>query len=337
MAQLNINLPELSLVVLIGASGSGKSSFARRHFKPTEVLSSDSCRGLVSDDENNQAATEDAFDVLHYIASKRLKNGLLTVVDATNLRPEDRRQYVRLAREYHCLPVAIVLNLPEKLCQERNRERPDRNFGHHVIRNQRMALRRGIGRSGKSLRREGFRHVWMLESEDEVNAVAIQRTPLWNNRRDEHGPFDIIGDVHGCFNELVELLNALDYVIDRNPAAPVGDWSVTPPADESGRTRTAIFLGDLIDRGPNSPAVLRLVMRMVAEGVAHCVPGNHDIKLLRKLNGKNVQITHGLGETLEQLEFESLEFIEQVRQFIDSLVSHYVLRRRQTGGGPRRD
>ena len=100
---MNIDIPELSFVVLIGVSGSGKSSFARKHFKSTEVLSSDYCRGLVSDDENNQAVSSDAFDVLHYIAAKRLSNGLLTVVDATNLRPEDRRQYVQLAREYHCL------------------------------------------------------------------------------------------------------------------------------------------------------------------------------------------------------------------------------------------
>lgn len=63
---------DLSLVVLIGASGSGKSTFARRHFKPTEIISSDFCRGLVADDENDQSASGDAFDVLHYIAGKRL-------------------------------------------------------------------------------------------------------------------------------------------------------------------------------------------------------------------------------------------------------------------------
>src|SRR5512141_693510 len=130
---MNITLPELSLVVLIGASGSGKSTFARQHFKPTEVISSDFCRGLVSDDENNQAATEDAFDVLHYIAAKRLAAGKLTVIDATNVQPEARKPLVALAREYHLLPVAIVLNMPEKLCQERNALRPDRAFGEHVI------------------------------------------------------------------------------------------------------------------------------------------------------------------------------------------------------------
>src|SRR5438045_1835492 len=116
---MQITLPELSLVVLIGASGSGKSTFARKHFKPTEALSSDFCRGLVSDDENDQAATKDAFDILHYITAKRLAAGKLVVVDATNVQPEARKPLVALAREYHCLPVAIVLDVPERVCLER--------------------------------------------------------------------------------------------------------------------------------------------------------------------------------------------------------------------------
>src|SRR5262245_4319585 len=139
---MTLSIPNLSLVVLIGPSGSGKSTFARKHFRATEVLSSDVCRGLVSDDENNQAATTDAFDVLHYITAKRLANGLLTVVDATNVQEEARRPLVTLARTYHCLPVAIVLDLPERLCRERNGDRADRNFGPHVIRNHCAQLRR---------------------------------------------------------------------------------------------------------------------------------------------------------------------------------------------------
>src|SRR3984893_303137 len=131
---MKITLPELSLVILIGASGSGKSTFARQHFKPTEVLSSDFCRGLVSDDENDQAATKDAFEVLHFLATKRLAVGKLTVIDATNVQIEARKPLVALAREYHVFPVAIVFNLPEHLCHERNQQRPDRQFGPHVVR-----------------------------------------------------------------------------------------------------------------------------------------------------------------------------------------------------------
>src|SRR5689334_21432115 len=162
-------IPTPSLVLLIGASGSGKSTFARKHFLPTEVISSDTCRGLVSDDENNQDATGDAFDVLHYVAAKRLKRGLLTVIDATNVQREARAPLVRLAREYHVLPVAIVLNVPGRVCRERNLARPDRNFGPHVIHRQTEALRSSL----RDLNREGFRYAFVLSSPEEIDAATI--------------------------------------------------------------------------------------------------------------------------------------------------------------------
>src|SRR3954468_18306871 len=155
---MKLTIPELSLVVLIGPSGCGKSSFARTHFKPTEVLSSDFCRGLVSDDENAQTATKDAFEVLHFIARKRLAAGRLTVVDATNVQPEARKPLVELARAFHVLPVAVVVDMPERLCQDPNQSRPDRQFGPHVVRNQAQQLRRSI----RGLEREGFRHIFKL-------------------------------------------------------------------------------------------------------------------------------------------------------------------------------
>ena len=307
--------PELSLVVLIGASGSGKSTFARKHFLPTEVISSDYCRALVSDDENDLAATNDAFDVLHFVAAKRLAAGRLTVIDATNVKPEDRKGLVDLARQFHCLPVAIVLNIPEKVCQDRNQVRTDRKLGAHVAHRQLQSLRRSV----RGLDREGFRHVLILSSPEEADAVELKRDLLYNNKKTEAGPFDIIGDVHGCYDELVELLTALGYTIQPGAGLGEGPHSVAPPVD-----RRAVFLGDLVDRGPNSPGVLRLVMKMVADGQAYCVPGNHDIKLLRKLRGRDVQLTHGIAETLSQLEKESPEFRSQVASFLDSLVSHYV-------------
>src|SRR6516162_9104603 len=151
---MRITIPNLSLVVLIGPSGSGKSTFARKHFLPTEVLSSDACRAMVSDEENNQAVTNDAFEVLHFIAGKRLALGRLTVIDATNVQPDARRPLVALARQYHCLPVAIALNMPEKVCHDRNQLRDDRAFGPHVVRQQHTQLRRSL----RGLAKEGFRH-----------------------------------------------------------------------------------------------------------------------------------------------------------------------------------
>jgi polynucleotide kinase-phosphatase len=306
-------IPDLSLVVLIGASGSGKSTFARKHFLPTEVVSSDYCRALVSDDENNLAATTDAFDVLHYIAAKRLAAGRLTVADATNVKPEDRKPLIELARQYHCLPVAIVLNLPERVCHDRNRVRTDRRLGDHVARNQLQNLRRSL----RGLEREGFRHVLILSSPEEADSIVLERVPLYNNKKSEAGPFDIIGDIHGCYDELAALLTSLGYASSPSTESIP---SFIPPAG-----RKAVFLGDFVDRGPNSPAVLRLAMQMVAAGHAFAVPGNHDIKLLRKLRGKDVQLTHGIVETLEQLAKEPPEFPQQLLKFLDSLVSHYVL------------
>ncbi|MHA3770256.1 polynucleotide kinase-phosphatase [Verrucomicrobiota bacterium sgz303538] len=308
---MNITIPELALVVLIGPSGAGKSSFARKHFKPTEVLSSDFCRGLVSDNENDQLATKDAFEVLHLIVRKRLAAGRLTVIDATNVQPESRKPFVAMAREFHCLPVAIVFDLPERICHERNKTRVDRDFGPHVIRQQAQQLRR----SSRYLGKEGFRHIFNLSSEDKVNAATITREPLWNNRKQDHGPFDIIGDIHGCHAELTELLTALGYE-PRNES--MTDW-----AHPTGRK--VVFLGDLVDRGPASPAVCRTAMNMTREDRALCVPGNHDMKLLRKLRGKDVQIKHGLAETLAQLDQEPPEFHQELATFLDDLVSHYVL------------
>jgi protein phosphatase len=315
LANKTITIPELALVVLIGASGSGKSTFARTHFKPTEVLSSDTCRGLVSDDENNQAATKDAFEILHFIAAKRLAAGKLTVIDATNVQPEARRPLVDLARQYHCIPVALVLNIPEALCHERNRQRPDRSFGPHVVRQHVQQLRQSL----RQLKREGFRHVFELSSPEAIAQVLIERQPLWNNRKHEHGPFDIIGDIHGCYAELLSLLTELGYQLLPDTNDPF-QLTVTHPEG-----RKVVFLGDLVDRGPQTPQVLRLVMSMVASGVALCVPGNHDMKLLNKLRGKDVRITHGLAESLAQLDQEPAEFRQQVATFIDQLVSHYVL------------
>ncbi|MFF7851121.1 polynucleotide kinase-phosphatase [Streptomyces sp. NPDC007910] len=296
---------DLSLVVLVGATGSGKSTFARRHFKPTEVISSDFCRGLVADDENDQSASRDAFDVLHYVAGKRLAAGRLTVVDATNVQQEARRQLVQLARTHDVLPIAIVLDLPEQVCRERNAARPDRaDMPAHVIQRHRRELRRSL----RGLEREGFRKVHVLRSVEEVEAAEVVLERRFNDLRHLTGPFDIVGDVHGCSSELETLLGKLGYVDGRHPEG-----------------RTAVFVGDLVDRGPDSPGVLRRVMSMVASGDALCVPGNHENKLGRWLKGRKVQRTHGLAETIEQLEGESEEFRSEVGKFIDGLVSHYVL------------
>jgi protein phosphatase len=278
---------------------------------------------MVSDNDNDQTVTKDAFEVLRFIAGKRLALGRLTVIDATNVQPEARKPLVELARRYHVLPVAIVLDLPERTCHDRNSGRTDRDFGPHVIRNQKTQLRQGL----RGLKREGFRHVFVLDTPAAVEAAVVERVPLWNDKRDQHGPFDIIGDVHGCCDELEVLLAQLGYELSAHASGLPTPGAGPFHAHSEGRT--AIFLGDLVDRGPRVLDTVRLVRNMVLGGSALCVPGNHDMKLLKKLRGKDVQITHGLANTLAEIDALPVDergaFCDELAGFLDGLVSHYVL------------
>jgi protein phosphatase len=313
---VRIGIPDFSLVVLIGASGSGKSSFAAKHFLETEIVSSDRCRALVADDETDQSSSKAAFEVLYTIAEKRLASRRLTVVDATNLRSEDRAKGIAVARAYHALPVAIVLDLDPEISAKRNATRENRNFGAKVVYDHARMLRRSL----RGLRREGYRAVYVLSSEQEVSAVEIVREPLYTDRRNDHGPFDIVGDVHGCYDELIDLLGELGFA--ESEVDGVLAW-------RHPRGRRVVFLGDLVDRGPGVVEVLRLVMAMARAGTALVVPGNHENKLGRYLDGRQVTVAHGLPETIAQLDAmpdsERDAFRAEVRAFIDGLVSHFWL------------
>jgi polynucleotide kinase-phosphatase len=307
-----LRIPESGLVVLVGVSGSGKSHFARRHFRPTQVVSSDYCRAVVSDDENDQSATTDAFDLLHHIVRTRLRRGLLTVVDATNAQPRSRAQLVQLAKDQDVLCVAIVLDVPESVAVARNAVRTDRDLPDHVVPRQRRELRRGM----RDLHRV-FKRAYVL-SGAEIDDATLVYEKSWSDRRELTGPFDLIGDVHGCRAELEDLLTGLGYVIERDALGRAAG-----AAHPDGRT--AVLLGDLVDRGPDTPGVLRLAMGMVRAGTALCVPGNHENKLTRAMKGRRVTVSHGLAESLEQLAAEPEEFRAEVLAFMDGLVSHLVL------------
>ncbi len=309
-----ITIPDFSLVVLVGPTGCGKSTFARKHFLETEIISSDECRAIVSDDETDQSSTPDAFDLLHYTAGLRLKRRKLTVIDSTAVQKEARADLIKLARKYHALPVALVLDIHHDICHERNQVRENRNFGPQVSRNHSRALKRGL----KFLKKDGFAQYHIMKTPEEVEALQIERVPLYNDKRTEAGPFDIIGDIHGCFEETTELLEKLGYVIHLHEKDSEDLISVSHPEG-----RIAVFVGDITDRGPYNKDCLRLVMGMIEQGTGQCVIGNHDYKLQRWLRGKNIKIAHGLELTIKELEASSSEFRNKVEKFIDGLISHH--------------
>jgi len=309
-------IPDPSLVVLVGPSGSGKSTFARRHFKPTEILSSDAFRAMVSDDETDQTATAAAFELLHHAAAKRLQHGRLTVIDATNVKTDARRQCLDVARRYHLPAVAVVFQLDEATCLEQNLSRPDRQVPAEAIKRHLASLDHLI----KQIHHEGFRDIHVFHTAAEAHAAVIERQRAYSWKRHEAGPFDVIGDVHGCLPELLELLAKLGYGLQRVPESDGGTvWDLTPPDG-----RRVVFVGDLVDRGPDTPGVLRLVRRAMADGKAFCVRGNHDDKLHRKLAGRDVNISSGLAESLDQISREPAGFADEMRAFLETLPLHLV-------------
>ena len=308
---MRIELPDPSLVVLIGPSGSGKSSFARRHFAPTEVISSDFCRGLVADDENDQSATRAAFDVLQFIAGQRLAQPRFTVIDATNVQREARKPLLELARRHDLLPVAIVLDLPRRSAASATSRGRTATSAPHVVRQQRTQLRRSL----KGLQREGFRRVWVLRSPEEVDAAELQRAPLWTDRRAERGPFDIIGDVHGCHRELVELLRELGYDVD----AGRHDGDAARRAPRGVRRRL---------RRPRArhPGVLRLVMAM-ARVRRRDLPARQPRRQARAQAQGPRRADHARPRRRRSSSStrRPTSSASEVRDFLDGLVSHVVL------------
>ncbi len=306
---MEIKLPELVIVALIGPSGSGKSHFAHQHFPAAEIISQDhfsQLTGYEGSDEGLHAAT---LELMYKTIEIRLQYRKSCVVDATLLSQKDRAELRRLARKYHVKLAALVFETPLDTCAERNMDR-GKGLSKADIRQQLHVMEQTIG----VIKEEGIKTVYRIAPD--TAPIVLRRFKAASDMRDVAGPFDIIGDVHGCREELLILLEQLGYVVTHahRDQPRIG---IHHP-----KGRRLIFVGDLCDRGPDSPGVLRLVMDAVSQGAAYCVPGNHDDKLLRKLNGNPVQLRHGLEKTMAQLEGASSEFLEEIQQFVQGMSSH---------------
>ena len=224
-------------------------------------------------------------------AEERLEARKLTVILLEDQKEQAYEIFIQLAKRHHCKPAAFILQTsPEE--EEARR----------------------IEALTATLQKKGFKQIERVDCEQDDQHMTIRRIKLANNKREDHGPFDIIGDIHGCYKELYTLLEKLGYKVDEKA------YKI-----EGMESRKVVFAGDLVDRGPEIVKVLKLVMGMVKEGRAYCVLGNHDGKLQRKLKGSKVQVVHGLEKTMEELEKEPEAFRQEVKDFLDTLVSHYVL------------
>lgn len=172
---VEIVLPDPSLVVLVGAAGAGKSTFAARHFAPDEILSSDRYRAIVSGDEADQSATRTAFARLHEDLARRLSAGRLTVVDATSVEPSARSVLLARARAAGVPAIAIVLDLPLETVLARNAARRSRSVDEVVVRRHHGRLRASLDEPDTPILREGFAAVVSLRDPDEVDRVTVRR------------------------------------------------------------------------------------------------------------------------------------------------------------------
>ena len=292
-------LPEPALVLLCGASASGKSTFAGRWFASTEIVSSDALRGTICDDEEAQDLNDEVFGLLHRIVDLRLAARRMTVVDATNLAAAARAPLLALARARRLPFVAIVLTGDADRMTERNLAR-GRVVPPSVLRAQ-LAMMADLP---ATLAAQGWESVHVLD-EEESRSVVIRREPLPPMRFKERGPFDVVGDVHGCSAELRALMAELGY--DADGLHPGG--------------RRLVFVGDLVDRGPDSVGVPRLVLPIIEAGRALFVPGNHDDKLWRWLSGNPVKVSGGLSTTVAEWQNLSEREDRLLRERFDRLMS----------------
>lgn len=309
-----MELRDPSLVLLVGSTGCGKSTFARRWFAPDEIVSSDHFRGVVCGDPTDQSATVEAFALVHQVVEARLKRNLLTVVDATNLESRGRQPLLKLAKSHGVSATAIVLDVPADVCVQRNRDRGDRGFPRSVVRHHVRQLANALRR----MKRERIREVHVLRGVQEIADAELVRVRPRGWRHDLSGPFDIVGDLHGCAVELTALLRQLGWQVE---VAPDG----TPVDASHPDGRTLVFVGDLVDRGPEVAQTLRFAQALCEAGRALCVQGNHEKKLVRKLRKPDSNAGPGVRSSITQLEAADPTWVAAATDWMEALPGHLLL------------
>lgn len=333
---MRIQLPHAGIVLLVGPSNSGKSTLLNKlqqegKIMRSEVVSSDQFRVLVSDKEfvdwknmpkeeadilfdEYSLISKEAFAMMDNIIRTRCRLNKLTFVDATHLQPDDRKRYIAMARENHVPIVSIVLDVPEKVLLERDEKR-DNPRGKRRIKQQYQVFTR----EKRFMKKEGIRSLYFLKEIDDIE-LTRRSHPL---ELDADAGIDIIGDIHGCYDEMIELLVKLGYEKDED------DFYRHPEG------RKFLSIGDVMSRGPESLKSMMFFYRHVQKGLAYMIDSNHGWKIARWLDGKNVTLNHG-DEKVEQefLQFEqehgaeqAAEWKNKMKDFLLEAPSHYILKK----------
>ncbi|MBQ7222962.1 MAG: metallophosphoesterase [Erysipelotrichaceae bacterium] len=281
---MEIRIPEKAVIVMVGASQSGKTTFINRHFADAEVLS---------------ASGEPVY----------VCNSDFVVSDSENISKAERKKLIAMAKNCNLQSIAIVLNLPEEVLLRRNRDKSWPKVTNREI----VSKSSSVASVRNYLKSEGFDLVFEFFSEEEIENLTVIREKLPCNKAHLSGPFDIIGDVHGCHNELEKLLKKLGYQPDENGVYrhPEG--------------RLAVFVGDMCDKGTHNGEVLLTIADMVANGSALAVKGNHDDKLARYLNGSEIELNAGINRTIGEINRLSEEERNRIRDFLLTLPCHLIL------------
>lgn len=286
-----VEIPENALVVMVGPAGSGKSTFAKNAFGDA-VVASDLCRYMVADTMEDMSVNDQAFHLYHTWIEQRLILGKLTVADATHVKDFARKKLLDLAAKYDRPTVALIIDAELERTHKWNLSR-ERQVPDFIVEKHTKEYEEAL----KVIETEGFSHVYLVDPMNppkihlgKVPAMVHAAAPGW----------DVIGDIHGCFDEFMNLTAKLGYLWTS------GNVLVHP------RGRRLVFVGDFTDRGPKSVDVLRMVRRLVEDGDALAVMGNHDNKLWRTLKGNPTKMAHGLQGTMKQ--FEERRVDEQERE-----------------------
>ncbi|MFJ5716939.1 polynucleotide kinase-phosphatase [Neobacillus sp. NPDC093127] len=335
---VTINLPHAGIVLLVGPSNSGKTTLLNqliqeKQILASEVVSSDQFRILVSDVEfinwnqrskleadalfdEYQQISKEAFEAMDYLVAKRCRLNKLTFIDATHLRDNEREKYLQMAKKYHVPAIAIVLNLPETELLRRDLVR-DSPRGKNRIRQQYQHFKKTL----RFIKKEDFRRCYVF-GEEELQVLNVNR--LENPLLIDVGKgIDFIGDIHGCYEEFIELLRKLGY--EESEAG----YFVHPEG------RKILSLGDVMSRGPRSLETLKFFQKHVAAGNAYMIDSNHGWKIARWLDGKNVKLAHGdenVAAEFDEYERtfgkeETLRFKDQVKDMLLEAKSHYIIRK----------